>query len=374
MKYQVSALDLHFLCSELSEKLKSVKADKIFQPNSNEFLIAMHLSGEGKKLLRIKLPSFIFLTDFKGEMPEEPLDFCMILRKYISGKKLTGIKQVGFERIIELSFESKEEVFKLIVELFSPGNLVLVDKDHKIISVLHAKKFKDRTLRGNVEYEFPIGKNNPIGMTEQEFISIITTSEKESVVKTLALDLSLGGIYAEELCIRAGIPKDKLKATAEEAETIYQSFKLLITEKPEPNALYKDGKPFAVLPFVFLSMPGFEKKSFESFNDALESILTISVLEDEEEKSQQPHKKEIEKLKKQLEQQREQIEEFERRGEDCQRKGEILYENYAIVDDILANINKAREKYSFKEIKEKLKGHKVVKDINEKDKTVIVEL
>jgi predicted ribosome quality control (RQC) complex YloA/Tae2 family protein len=374
MKYQVSALDLYFLSKELSEKLKSVKTDKIFQPNSNEFLIAMHLSGEGKKLLRIKLPNFLFLTDFKGEMPEEPLDFCMILRKYISGKKLIGIKQVGFERIIMLEFESKDETFKLIVELFSPGNLVLVNKDNKIISVLHAKKFKDRTLRGNVEYEYPIGKNNPVAISESEFISLITSSEKESVVKTLALDLSLGGIYAEELCIRAGIPKDRLKATVEEAETIYQSFKLLITEKPEPNALYKDSKPFAVLPFVFLSMPGYEKKSFESFNDALDSILTFAVLEDEEEKSQQPYKKEIDKLKKQLEQQKEQILEFERRANDSQRKGEILYENYALVDDILTNINKAREKYSFKEIKEILKDHKIVTGINEKDKTVVIEL
>jgi len=34
----------------------------------------------------------------------------------------------------------------------------------------------------------------------------------------------------------------------------------------------------------------------------------------------------------------------------------------------------AREKYSWKEIKEKLKGHKVIKEINEKEGIIVVDV
>ena len=374
MKYQISSMDLHFLCKELDATLNNVKADKIFQPERKEFLFLLHISGEGKQILRIKLPNFIFLTEFKGDMPEIPKDFCMVLRKYISGKRLVSIKQVGFERILEMAFESKEEEYRLIVELFSPGNIILTDKEYKIISVLEARKFKDRTLRGNVKYEFPEKRNNPQELDEAEFAKIISASDKESVVKALALDFSLGGAYAEELCVRAGVAKDKKDLSITEIAALYSALQNLLNSKLEPNAVYKDEKPFMILPIAFETLKQYETKQFTSFNEALDTILTSAAIEDEQEKELEPHKKEIEKLKKQIEQQKEQIAELDQIAEDSQRRGELLYENYVQVKDIVTEINKARAKYSFKEIKEKLKDHKVVKEINEKDKTVSVEL
>ena len=41
---------------------------------------------------------------------------------------------------------------------------------------------------------------------------------------------------------------------------------------------------------------------------------------------------------------------------------------------LIEEINKAAKKYSWKEIKEKLKGHKIIKEINPKDKTIVLEL
>ena len=56
------------------------------------------------------------------------------------------------------------------------------------------------------------------------------------------------------------------------------------------------------------------------------------------------------------------------------KKGEIIYNNYQMIKDILDEINKASKKYSWKEIKEKLKGHKVVKDVDVKEKKVVIEV
>ena len=45
-----------------------------------------------------------------------------------------------------------------------------------------------------------------------------------------------------------------------------------------------------------------------------------------------------------------------------------------MIKEILDEIGKASKKYSWKEIKEKLKGHKTVKEINEKDRKVVVDI
>ena len=54
-------------------------------------------------------------------------------------------------------------------------------------------------------------------------------------------------------------------------------------------------------------------------------------------------------------------------------KGEKIYENYALIEEVLKEIIKAKEKFTIKEIKEKIKGQKVIKDVN-KDETVVIEL
>ena len=44
------------------------------------------------------------------------------------------------------------------------------------------------------------------------------------------------------------------------------------------------------------------------------------------------------------------------------------------VSSVLESLKEARKKYSWKDIKEKLKGHAVVKEVNEKENTVSIEL
>ena len=45
-----------------------------------------------------------------------------------------------------------------------------------------------------------------------------------------------------------------------------------------------------------------------------------------------------------------------------------------ILKEIIEEINKAKEKHSWKDIKKKLKGHKVIKDVDIKDKRIVIEV
>ncbi|MBN2458175.1 NFACT family protein [Candidatus Woesearchaeota archaeon] len=374
MKYQITAMDMHFLLRELKERLIRAKADKIFQPEKKDFIIRFHATGIGKQIMRINLPGYMFLTDFKGEMPEAPGGFCMMLRKYLTGSRLADIRQPGFERVLELVFETKQGIYRLIIEFFSIGNMIFTDEDYNIKSVLEAKRWKDRTLRGNVCYEFPKKRLNPFELSNDDFRVCIKGSEKESIVKSLAMDLGIGGSYSEEICMRAGIEKDKKNLADEEIDALYAEIKNLADEEIDANVIYEDNLPAIILPVRFKTRRDGVVKSFSSFNEALDSILTREAHMHEQEKRLAPYKKELERLNRQIEQQKNQISEYKESADENQKKGELIYQKYAVVDEIISTINNARKKHSFKEIKEKLKGHKVVKEINEKDKTVSVEL
>ena len=56
----------------------------------------------------------------------------MYLRKKIGTARLRKISQIGFERILNLEFESKETKYNLIAEIFSKGNIILL-KENKIL-------------------------------------------------------------------------------------------------------------------------------------------------------------------------------------------------------------------------------------------------
>ncbi len=153
---------------------------------------------------KYSVPDYIYLTDYKEKSPEKPSGFCMVLRKNLEQSRLRSIKQLGSERIIELLFEKKEK-HKLFIELFSPGNIVLCKEEDTIISALETKKWKDRTIRGGIAYVFPKREINFFDLKKKELKELLKSTEKDSLVTCLAIDLGLGGVYAEESCLLAKI-------------------------------------------------------------------------------------------------------------------------------------------------------------------------
>ena len=52
----------------------------------------------------------------------------------------------------------------------------------------------------------------------------------------------------------------------------------------------------------------------------------------------------------------------------------MLYKNYKLIKEILEELKEISKKHSWKEIKEKLKGHKLIKEVIPKEKSVVIEL
>lgn len=369
MKKGFTSLEMHFLVKELQD-LKDTRVDRIYHPEHDCLIFQLFVSSRGKRLLKILFPGFMFLTNSKAENPEKPSEFCLQMRKYLDNAFLRSVQQKDSERITELVFEKRDEKYILIVELFSKGNSVLCDKDYKIIVPLYAQKWSQRTIKRGEIYVFPSSAKNIFSIKEKEFCDILANSQKDSIVKALAVDMGIGGSYAEELCLISSVDKHTKSVSDKELRDIFSNFQKLLTKPVKPCVVYDtNGMALDIVPFDLELYKNFGKQCFASYSEALDFAILQEVP-----KEQKQLALKIEKLQRILNQQQKDIQDMQERLEKEQKSADLLYSHYQLVSEIINEIKKASVKYSWKEIQEKLKGHKVVKEVNAKDKMLILEL
>jgi predicted ribosome quality control (RQC) complex YloA/Tae2 family protein len=367
MRTELSSLDIYFLVKEFSE-IVGGKINKVYQ---KEDIFWLQIYKRGKKYLKVTLPSLIFLSEEKEELPESG-KFALSLRKHLVNARIMNISLKGFERIIEIELEARAG-YRLYFELFRPGNAILCDKNNKVVLAYRYKGFGSRLIRPGIEYEYPVREYNFLELSEGKLAKLLESSDKASVVVTLAVDLGLGGQYAEELCSIAGIDGKKQKLETREIKRLMDAVSMLKEREIRPTVYYDEGNVVDITPFKLITR---KEKAEEgnSFNHALDSFFTVKTKKEVRKEKLSKFEKEKNRLERIISSQQSQIKGLESSAEENQKKGELIYEKYALMSGILDDLNKASKKYSWKEIKEKLKDHKLVKEINEKEKKITIEL
>lgn len=372
MKSEISSVELRYIIKEFQE-LKDSKVDKVYMPAERDIILSLHLPNVGKRLLRI-LPNIIYLTSIKPENPMNPYGFCTYLRKKLTNARVRSVVQHGFERIMIIEFESKEAKYFLIIELFSKGNIILCDKDMVILSPLEVQHWKGREIKPKEKYLFPEARKDPFKLAEKEFSEIIKGSDKENISKKIAIELGFGGLYAEEICAKAGVDFKKIAADNSDLPKLYHAMIALEKKELEPCVVYEADKVKEICPFNLNVYKDLRKEPYESLNLAIDSVLSKQIEFAHEQKSKSKYQKEIEKLERIIDEQRKTITSFQEKAKEEQRKAEIIFEKYQLIDSILKELRKAMQKYNMQEIKAKLKGHEIIKEVNEKDKTICIEI
>lgn len=361
MVKELSSMDLYYLVKEFKQ-LENSKVDRIYHTaeNPEELLIVVHVTGKGKHILRIILPSMI-LMDYSKEDQGTATGLCMMLRKNLEGSILASIEQVSFERVIMLTFQRKEEKRYLIIELFSKGNIIFCDDKLNILNTLREEHWKDREVKKKQMYQQPIS-NDVLKIGEGELKDVIKNSKRASLVKILAMDLGLGGVYAEELCATTGIDKESKDA---DAKKILSGIKKLLDKDIRANSA--EGRIF---PFELQTKKA--ERYYDAFNDAILKNIEFKDVQKEQ------YSKQKDKIESIIAQQAKILEETEKDIIENQKKAESIYEKYKELEEILEVIRDAKKKYGWKEVKRRIKEDKkfsrIIKDINEKDSTITIEL
>ena len=74
------------------------------------------------------------LTEYSRSIASAPSPFVSRLRKILKTRRITGVSQVGTDRVIHFQFSDGQ--FHLFLEFFAAGNIILTDNEFKIIGLL----------------------------------------------------------------------------------------------------------------------------------------------------------------------------------------------------------------------------------------------
>ena len=341
----LTSLDIYFLVQELQVLVNS-KVDKISQLDYKDFLFSFHKPSFGKIILRVT-PNILNIST-KKESSSLPNPFIMQLRKYLTSSFLISITQKEFERIIELKLR-KDKEYTLIIEMFGKGNIILVSEG-KIISCLESQSFSARKVAPHETYSYPPSRFNILSLTFKDFKDLVNSSDKESIVKILAIDFSFGGIYSEEILSPLSIKKDKKILNDSELKGLYERINQILKKQLSPVLINND--PF---PFNLGSLVG-EKVEYDSFSLALDSFTST--------KAKTSFDKRLKQVIELKEIQINKIKELEEESIQFKEIGDLIYNNYSLIDNLIKQIKETKWKYNDDIIKEK----------NAKESKVVIEL
>ncbi len=381
MKNQLASIELRVLMGELKQ-LENSWVSQVYELEASgvkpgKALVFQLSKSESKACLVCLAPSAIFFSPVKPQTSEKPGGFCSSLRQHLGNAKLASISQLGSERILEAVLSSGKQQLKLIIELFSKGNIILVDDKGIILAAAEHQAWKDRTVRPGFVYLPPPATAGFASMDGEQFSKSVLSSEKDSVVKALAVDIGLSGAYAEETCLAAAVDKSKMpnQLSREELGRLFSSLQQLLGRKPQPVGVLDDkGRVIEVFPFPTAAALSVKTQSFSSFNEAV-GALSLGQLESSASSLREsPSLRRIRELEIASEQQRATISGMEKAANESTAAAEAIYTHYPDVKGILDDYNKLRKTFTPEQLREYFKSNKKVVSIDEKTGTVVLEI
>ncbi len=179
--------------------------DKVFDAGPDLWEVTLRSPATGKWSLLLGAGRFAALLRSGPARSDALGPVARQLRRLLDGAALVGVAEPNGERFLDLELRrgDVEEPLRLVVEFFSPGNLLLVRGD-RIVAVAHARSWAHRTVRIGAEYRPPPSRGDPWAIAPTALRAALERSRGDRV-RTLAAPLGFGGPVAEELLARAGI-------------------------------------------------------------------------------------------------------------------------------------------------------------------------
>lgn len=154
-KTKMNALDVKASVAEM-QSLVGLRLLNAYDIQSKLFLLKFG-SGDHKQLVLIESGVRMHITELVREKPKMPSQFTFKLRKHIKSWRLDKITQWNGDRTIVMRFGTEITSFHLIVELYAKGNVILVDNDFVVLTLLRTHKDGDVKLQVKEKYVLPGG-------------------------------------------------------------------------------------------------------------------------------------------------------------------------------------------------------------------------
>ncbi|MDD1701838.1 MAG: NFACT family protein [Methanoregula sp.] len=341
----MSGIDLRAVTYELCDKLP-LWIDKVFQFETRTLGIRLNGENHAKYLFLIEAGRRAHIVKNFPAPPKNPPQFAMLLRKYISGGKVLAIQQHGLERILIFDIGKGTLTYRLIIELFDEGNVILTDESYQIIKPLRHHRFKDRDIVPGAVYTMT--GTDPTGSLEG--LTTTLASDERDIVRALAVAGMLGGKYAEYVCQTAGIDK-ATPASKTDPAPVFAALQTLFDQ------VRRAGHPVisasSCEPIVLNTSPENSPEGaprYSGFSEALDAFFPMTKAETVR-NAAKPKLSQEERIHKYQEAA---IKKFDVKIKQTEEIVASIYENYTFISQVISSLDAASKRLSWQEIEHHL--------------------
>lgn len=369
--HEITALELGVALRELKPVLEGSFLKKFYDLGDGAFRMSFH-NQDGNVEVYCKLLVTLNKTSFKEEVGEAT-KFAMAVRKRIEDSKVVGVYQHGSDRIAVLEFSTHEGKYRMLLEMFGKGNLVILNESGKIELCSMQINYRERSVRPGFDYVFPKGDSVDIyGLDDNGILEIMdkACASKSKMIVEISRYINIGPLYLDEIIRGAGLdPKSAL--SREDAARLGEAFLAFFRSLPGCRPLvYMEGGSIVDYSLVALSKySGLERKEFDTLCEALDEAhigARHAMREDE------APNKELEELNATIEKQRNLVVQFETESVNANLTARSIFENMNAVNAVIYYMQQ-NKRATIDEVRKAFPEMRIGK-INLKDKKITLEL
>lgn len=281
----MDGLTAGFVARELNETLAGGRIDRITQPERDTVVLVIRAGGVNHRLLLCASPNNArcHLTMGTYSNPLEPPSLCMLMRKQLTGARITEIRQVNGDRIIHVDMDAVNELGdhvlrRLVLEIMGRhSNLLLLDEQGRILEAtrhVNPEMSRVRQIQPGMAYIPPPAQDklDPGTLTGDELYARLNMLPAGRFSRALADNITgLSRASADELAcrvLRGGEwPEDLHDACARLADLLRR-----LPSMADARVLLGDnGEAEDIFPFPFLSERTDAQQPYKTLSQALEA-------------------------------------------------------------------------------------------------------
>ncbi|XP_030574071.1 ribosome quality control complex subunit NEMF [Archocentrus centrarchus] len=369
MKTRFTTVDIRAVIAEINANYIGMRVYNVYDIDSKTYLIRLQ-KPDSKAVLLIESGTRIHSTDFEWPKNMMPSGFAMKCRKHLKTRRLTQIRQLGIDRIVDIQFGSDEAAYHLIIELYDRGNIILADHEYTILNLLRFRTAEAEDVKIAVRERYPVESARPPEplIALERLTEILTKAPNgEQVKRVLNPHLPYGATLIEHSLIEAGLPGsikvDSQVNAAQVAPKILEALQIAetymektenfrgkgyIIQKSEKKPSLTPGKPSEELltydefhPFLFAQHAKSPYLEFDTFDKAVDEFFSKMESQKIDMKALQQEKQALKKLENVKRDHEQRLEALHQAQEVDRIKGELVEMNLPVVERALQVVRSA---------------------------------
>ncbi|CAD5234023.1 unnamed protein product [Bursaphelenchus xylophilus] len=360
MKSKFSTLDIYAVIFDLKQ-LIGMRIVNVYDIDSRTYLMKLHKPSD-KAFILFECGARIHRTYHDWPKSQVPSGFSMKFRKHINQKRLTGVNQVGADRIVDMQFGDDDRACHVIVELYDRGNIILTDSEYIILNVLRPRTDHDNDVRFSVKERYPLElARKETFLPSLENIALFLESAKpdEYVRKALVRHVPFSGQLLEHGFVSIGLPSNTqvrdlgtvregtltISRALEEADKVmkqisqeqskgYITLQRIKRSDGTEAESYQEYHPFCFAQFK-LPDSKLEVQEFPTFSEAIDKFYSLLDEQKLDQKAIHAEKEAIKKLNNVKKDHERRVKALDEHQESQHRRAELIEMNRDLVDQCI---------------------------------------